>query len=361
MPKGGITNHERLYSYCFTERSLKIRDVFFDTACKSPACDGRYLTKCFCLGGSATGAVKELIGVQLLIPGFGRVLPYFSHSLAKMLMPASVLSGEKTADVFAVKKFVKGAIQGHADGFRITLWSKPGRKADGEIATFSVAHVTSLVPLGKKPPCFQDPATKVAVKLVPPGERNFRQQMPNWPVIHVARHVGMPILAGPNAAHVRRTQYPFRYHIAATAHRMMGCNAPEGVVVQVSENRQFRLWEREQLMVMISRCPRLDLVGFVAECKQSTLRVISRILMKDGIFQLAIANRLRQLNIGQQQIVQLDRPVFFPSGAVIPSAQHGFVYHIISQRKFAKSYVGQTRRPPQVRLRQHNTGITNYY
>lgn len=61
----------------------------------------------------------------------------------------------------------------------------------------------------------------------------------------------------------RRAQFPVRYHLASTIHRIQGDIVPL-YATQVSEiQREYRLWRKEQFAVLISRAEHCKDIIFV--------------------------------------------------------------------------------------------------
>nr|XP_039271517.1 uncharacterized protein LOC120345964 isoform X2 [Styela clava] len=197
----------------------------------------------------------------------------------------------------------------------------------------------------------------VRVKLVPPGERCLSTINSNWKdFILRTRYTADVLLSG--RTHARRLQLPVRYYKANTIHRVMGetCRlVATEINNQDRSKRHLRLWEKSQLLVLISRVPTLSSLYFVGD-RSETIDTLGGILQIDDYWTSHISERL-VVNINRQSrfISNSDYPYSF-CAKEIPVFKSGVVYLLISLPFPNVSYLGQTGRNIKRRIAEHNAG-----
>ncbi|CAG0893520.1 unnamed protein product [Cyprideis torosa] len=174
--------------------------------------------------------------------------------------------------------------------------------------------------------------SKLCVVLVPPGERNIFPARQQWKRIQIGRQASVPILVGPGLF-AKRTQFPLRYYTVQNFHRVMGCTAQAGIATQLSVNmKPFRMWDLGQLVVLLSRVSRMDMISFIGD-KEDNLHAIEQIMTKPGKFTEAIEERLLDLNvlprIPPQRVVFSGSHPFTPVSSEIPNVSGGYVYLLV--------------------------------
>ena len=105
----------------------------------------------------------------------------------------------------------------------------------------------------------------VVVRIIPPGVRIYNNANQTWPTVTLKRQYSQEISLS-QTIHGRRFQLPLRYYKANTIHRIMGetCAA---VATEINnhdhEKRHLRLWEKSQILVLLSRVRELSSLYFV--------------------------------------------------------------------------------------------------
>nr|XP_039258626.1 uncharacterized protein LOC120335208 [Styela clava] len=197
----------------------------------------------------------------------------------------------------------------------------------------------------------------VRVKLVPPGERSFSTLDSNWSdFILKPRYTPDVLISG--MINARRLQLPVRFYKANTIHRVMGetCRlVATEINNQEPSKRHLRLWEKSQLLVLLSRVPTLACLYFVGD-KSVTSSTIAQMLRTDDFWTSHISARL-MTNMSRQShyLSNSDYPYSF-SSREIPCFKSGVVYLLISLPFPNVSYLGQTGRNIKQRIAEHNAG-----
>ena len=105
-------------------------------------------------------------------------------------------------------------------------------------------------------------------RLVPSGERDVDpDNIPHsWPLITIRRRYSAIVTLN-RSLKVRRYQFPLRYFVCSTIHKVIGETLPR-IATQIScTDESFKLWEREQLLVLLSRVPTLLRFYFIGSPK----------------------------------------------------------------------------------------------
>jgi predicted GIY-YIG superfamily endonuclease len=200
--------------------------------------------------------------------------------------------------------------------------------------------------------------SSITVALVPPGVRNFDVVQLEWPTIPVRRIASIPVVVAFGLVKGRRTQFPLRYYLANTIHRLMGETCREAATEISTTKKENRLWQREQLLVLLSRVPSLRNLHFVGN-KQETLDAMKKVLGQTSMWAHMTEARLETLNLFSQ--VAQERPVdvhhpFLPFYRDIPDTQTGYIYLLMSVPHSNIMSLGQTQTSLLSRLREHNSG-----
>jgi len=166
----------------------------------------------------------------------------------------------------------------------------------------------------------------------------------------------------------KRYQYGIRSMAATTIHKAMG-NDYDTIVSSVCDDgiNGFRLWEKAQVIVLLSRVHRAKDIIFVGDKLETAQRLLQLISLqpKYALYMDYIINCLTRSS--QDYISPI---INFPS--VLPfhlctaeypkqdDVGHGYVYVIISIPRPSISYIGQTQDLHQ-RINQHNRGWTQHW
>ena len=149
-----------------------------------------------------------------------------------------------------------------------------------------------------------------------------------------------------------------RYYLASTIHRIQGDNVSVLATELSISKREYRLWQREQFAVLMSRvqrCGDIIFVGRVADIQAA----IEDILKRSSKWDALIEHYLDELNVARERScarrLVLDRHPFLPIYRELPSTACGYVYMLSSLSCVAPSYIGESV-DLKCALRQHNTG-----
>jgi hypothetical protein len=206
----------------------------------------------------------------------------------------------------------------------------------------------------------QTPASnKITLKLVPPGLRNFEvDNLPvEWAEFSIKIRSSSPIVLRLSRSRAWRKQFPLTYFVCSTIHKAIGETLPH-VATQLSlTHKQYRLWEREQLLVLLSRVPTLNDITFVTTDPEDTIAAMLNLLALPSHWASHVDNVLQSLDCryAGPRILQHVRNPLPGMLHLIPDVNLGFVYLIGSTKECRFAYVGETaciRR----RLIQHNSG-----
>ena len=206
-----------------------------------------------------------------------------------------------------------------------------------------------------------DVEAKVTVEVIPPGVRDLtRRHAEAWPRICVSRHASPDAIVGAGLMKGQRIQFPFRYYKANTIHRVMGETCPM-VATEVNNSdsgkKYLRLWERSQLLVLLSRVPRLAALHFVG-AQTTTENTFREMLCSKDMWSSFIGPRL-ELLAGEYAFKHYEANKEYPykfCSMQVPEYLGGVVYILVSTKNPEVSYVGQTARWLITRLREHNRG-----
>ena len=133
--------------------------------------------------------------------------------------------------------------------------------------------------------------------------------------------------------------------MAATCHKVMGDTLAEACTKVSSSNDHFRLWQFEQVYVIVSRVRSLDCLTFCGS-KTDTLRALKEVLLTRREYDNLMSNFCREMSRRQLDVVpriDLSHGVFLPYYTEIPSSPHGFVFYLQSTKRRSSKVVGFTQ------------------
>ena len=107
---------------------------------------------------------------------------------------------------------------------------------------------------------------------------------------------------------------------------------------------QFRLWQSEQVYVIVSRVRSLQNLTFVGAVSD-TLRALKEVLTKRKQYDLLMTSFCREMNakcISKLPTIDLSKGVFEPYYIEIPTTPHGFIFFIQSTKCKKQKVVGFT-------------------
>jgi predicted GIY-YIG superfamily endonuclease len=160
----------------------------------------------------------------------------------------------------------------------------------------------------------------------------------------------------------KRHQYGLRHRVSSTIHAVMGSGLGHLVTKLSTTDSLYRLWQKEQIVVLLSRTERARDIIFVGDPQETVdaiLQVIQvrsqyseymshiiDVLSDDGNTQ----NRIREVPALDQSL-----DPFCPLDVVLPNDPSGVCYILMSMKDRRVTYIGQTKRLVQ-RIKEHNSG-----
>lgn len=196
----------------------------------------------------------------------------------------------------------------------------------------------------EKLPTGQDDS--VHVRILPPGTRqvnlNDNHTIAEWRRAIIKRRDSFSVIVGTGMQKGRRNQYPLNYNISCTAHRAMGETLPS-VATRIEEGTHYRLWDRNQLLVIISRVTNLDNITFIGNWDRTVLalRQILKLECHMTKLQSNILTRLDRLGEGQfRTIPTLRDKGMYLTDCDVADVDIGFVYLFCSSKNMNKIKVG---------------------
>ena len=178
------------------------------------------------------------------------------------------------------------------------------------------------------------PCVRTLPPLQPDGSRNFSAF--GWRIVSVKRREGLPHNFRHNSS-LRRNQFPLKPFQAATIHKCIGDDVPL-LATQIasndpSERSMFKLWERNQLLVLISRVKELKHLTFVGS-KSSSLRTIAAICSNNNQWDFFIHDFVESLSRQNSSLALTTFPihqhVYAMSRQSIPEDNCATVYCLMS-------------------------------
>lgn len=157
----------------------------------------------------------------------------------------------------------------------------------------------------------------------------------------------------------RRTQLPVRLYICSTIHRIQGETLPLAATQLTDSRPEYRLWQKEQLAVLISRVARCQDIIFVGSRTETRLAV-ERILACSSKWDTIVDHYLSVLDAARRTShtameVSHDSHPFLPVYQELPAADCGYVFILVSMSSALVFYVGHAVNLKKA-LRQINTG-----
>jgi predicted GIY-YIG superfamily endonuclease len=223
---------------------------------------------------------------------------------------------------------------------------------------FSQGQVAVVVELPDDTAAFEN--QRLRLRLAPPGIREIDvSNIPDaWPTVVVGPRKTPASVVGKYLQMGQRIQFPVRYYFCSTIHRIQGETVPL-LATQLSDtDRQYRLWQKEQFVVLISRVHRCKDVIFVGS-QSETRRAVVRILGGSSKWDTLVDHYLSVLDVAVRPAavrqILMDSHPFLPIYRELPSSSCGYVYMIASTSKPGKFFIGETDDLKRC-LRNHNTG-----
>ena len=210
---------------------------------------------------------------------------------------------------------------------------------------------------------------KIEILVAPPGMKWTMYDMTKSEADYInngwsKQMVGLPPDRSHKISHNvqgKRRQYGLKHHVTSTIHSSMGDTLPK-VATQISNQLSiFKLWDKSQIVVLLSRTKRARDIIFVGN-KESTVRAIVELCKcsnqwtdhMERVLEMANVNYASMTNSTIPSIRNDDHPFRF-CDCPLPNCNTGIVYMLISVRNHNYTYIGMTSNIA-VRLQQHNSG-----
>ena len=224
-------------------------------------------------------------------------------------------------------------------------------------ATFSQGQLAIINDI---PEDFVPLESSINISIVPPGERDVSVVNPNWPRMDIKARESVSVVVGSNCLLGRRIQYPFSHFFCSTIHKSVGQTLPE-VGIQLSNNEDFKIWERMQFTVEISRTRFLQNIWFVGD-RSNILNELRAVFDIKDLHIEKVIERIESLCINATS----DSPRYFSHESMLTllttsytPPEHGFIYHVVCKSKPYLSFIRSTtmRLENQIREDNANRGI----
>ena len=174
------------------------------------------------------------------------------------------------------------------------------------------------------------------VRLVPLGKYDFdpAHLPPGWDMFALQPSPTPIFMVSFGQTKARRHQYRVTYYVASTVHRAIDQTCPM-IATQVSiQNHKYRLWDKQQLLVVVSRVSDLDNIVFVTQDIEDTLLAMVKL-----IHQIIPMNRHTEnlitalaLDAQTQRIVPHQFNPSLTLDLSLPDDEAGYVYMLVSCR-----------------------------
>jgi predicted GIY-YIG superfamily endonuclease len=180
-----------------------------------------------------------------------------------------------------------------------------------------------------------------------------------WAKIRIGTAPEFPQTLPSLRVRAKRRQYGLRHHVSSTIHSCQGATL-QTLATQISLHDDYRLWEKGQGVVLISRTQGIEGLIFVGD-KSQTLAALRHMLRLRAQFDDYMDHVLRVL-AGEESTVPVielhekDIYPFRPRDMPLPRDLTGFSYMLVSSRDWRTIYIGETNNLDK-RLKQHNSGV----
>jgi hypothetical protein len=192
---------------------------------------------------------------------------------------------------------------------------------------------------------------RIGLILVPPGCTTWEEPSTEWQKISLSRHTTAPMQTGNSSLRFRRQQWPVVLNVSCTVHKVIGstCNC---VATELNQNdSSLRFWQREQLVVVVSRVRTLSDLYFVGPVSVTRASILSLCNMRD-IWRDYINSVVLKSAVNVVQETPIEISPFQPFYRPLPDGECVYILYSASRRVCYCGQTGNMRR----RLRQHNSG-----
>ena len=239
-------------------------------------------------------------------------------------------------------------------------YNKPNHFTHSQIA------VLAVMPTNDSLQSFED----VKVMLAPVGCKSIPEGIsyPNDLVAHgwKEERVGLAlerILGAVMGKKGKRHQYGLRHRVSSTIHAVMGSDLGHVVTkLSLTDSLYRRLWEKEQVVVLLSRTVCAKDIIFVGRPRETIDAILQVIQIRSHyseymhhIIDVLTDDGVPVDNMRQVPALNQDLHPFCPLNVSQPNDASGYCYILVSLKDKHTTYIGQTKRLVQ-RLHEHNSG-----
>ena len=158
----------------------------------------------------------------------------------------------------------------------------------------------------------------------------------------------------------QRKQYGLKHHVTSTVHACMGDTLNKIVTEISSDCGEYRLWDKAQAVVLLSRTKQGNDTCFVGD-KNDTINSLTSLIQTtnqwmdymESIMEMATIDPVSETN--DVCIFNHRECPFRITDMPLPECNSGFVYMLVSNRNHYFCYIGQTGNMSSS-LNQHNQG-----
>jgi predicted GIY-YIG superfamily endonuclease len=209
----------------------------------------------------------------------------------------------------------------------------------------------------------------VQLLLAPPGCKTVPDDIEEpdellgrgWTAVSVGELAQPRVHTFPFGIRGKRLQYAFRPRIAATMRATMGSDFEKIATSVSSTDEHYRLWEKEQAVVLLSRTFTAKNIIFVGD-REDTITALATLIQTKSQYSSYISHLLDVLcgdatrhPLQPPPVVRNDIIPFRPMDVQLPQEGSGYCYIIVSLQNRETTYIGQTMSLVN-RLNQHNKG-----
>ena len=165
----------------------------------------------------------------------------------------------------------------------------------------------------------------------------------NWRKTTISK-VFTPVMNNENKF-LRRFSYPIKNYVASTIHKCLGDTLPK-IVTKISlTESSYKIWEKEQLLVLLSRVSKLDDITFIGR-EDDLEATIASVLQKPSCWSNYIQNLLDKIvsvpNAHAALTLDLLSSNFVAWNVILPEDDIGFVFLLVSRKITHVYYIGET-------------------
>ena len=163
----------------------------------------------------------------------------------------------------------------------------------------------------------------------------------------------------------QRKQYGLRPHVTSTVHASMGDTLHKVATEISSENGNYKLWDKAQVIVLLSRTKSGKDLIFVGN-QNDTIQALCTLIQISSQWTEYMEAVLSMIGINtidcipSMKYFDYSKYPFRMKDISLPICRTGYVYMLLSTKDHSKNYIGQTLALGE-RLNQHNSGYGAKY